>query len=42
MDKQDSHSIVSEIIFLRQLLDPWEDLKVVEDVNALHVTETVV
>lgn len=36
------HSVVSEIILLRQLLDAWVDLEVVEDVDALHVTETVV
>ena len=37
-----SHFVVSEVIFLRQLLDPWVNLEVVEDVDAFHVTEAVV
>lgn len=36
-----SHSVVSEIILLRQLLDAWVDLEVVKDVDAFDVTETV-
>lgn len=42
MARRRSHSVVSEIIFLRQLLDAWVDLEVVEDVDAFHVTVTVV
>lgn len=42
MGGRSSHSVVSEIILLRQLLDAWVDLEVVEDVDAFHVTETVV
>lgn len=37
-----SYSVVSEVIFLRQLLDLWVNLEVVEDVDALHITEAVV
>lgn len=37
-----SHSVVSEVVLLRQLLEQREDLEVVEDVNALYVTEAIV
>lgn len=37
-----SYSVVSEVVFLRQLLDPRVNLEVVEDVDALHVAEAVV
>lgn len=37
-----SYSVVSEVVFLRQLLDQRVNLEVVEDVDALHVAEAVV
>lgn len=37
-----SHSVVSEVVLLRQLLHQRVNLEVVEDVDALHVTEAVV
>lgn len=36
------HPVVPEVVLLCQLLEQREDVEVVEDVDALHVTEAVV